>query len=153
LNKIRIFLLLLVALSSIKLFAQEDGASAPVKKTQKVGEIPDSSLETIMESREDLNPVYGFEEIYVALNKKNAQAKTGAVLNLESIDEIKDAKDIYWGVTVSGILKFDRESMTAPGSSPKKFPVISAGNTGTTQVLVYNRDIDPQTKKSPGLRA
>ncbi len=128
--------------------AQEE---TPALKSQKVGEIPDSNLEQIMESREDLNPTYGFEEIYVALNKKNPTSKTGAVLNLENIDEVKDAKDIYWGVTVSGILKFDRESMSAPGASPKKFPIVASGNTGTTQVLVYNRDTDPQTKKAiPG---
>lgn len=125
--------------------AQESSSS--IGSTQKVGEIPDSSLDQIMDAREDLKPEYGFEDVYVALNKKNSSAKSGAVLNLENIDEIKDAKDIYWGVTVSGILKFDRENMGAAGTSGKRFPIVASGNTGTTQILVYNRDVDPESKK------
>ena len=133
--------------------AQEATPAAFSTKTQKVGEIPDSTLDQIMESREDLQPIYGFEEIYVALNKKTPTSKSGAMLNLENIEEIRDAKDIYWGITISGILKFDRESMSAPGMSAKKFPVVASGNTGTTQVLVYNREIDPDTKKPvPGTK-
>lgn len=142
-NKLLIPFLICSFLSAA--FAQETNGQNT--KTQKVGEIPDSSLDLIMESRDDLKPLYGFEEIYVALNKKNAASKSGAVLNLESIDELKGGKDIYWGVTVSGILKFDRESMGAPGASGKRFPIVALGNTGTTQVLVYNRDTDPETKK------
>lgn len=129
--------------------AQEDPSLNT--KSQKVGEIPDSSLDQIMESREDLKPLYGFEEIYIALNKKNTAAKSGAVLNLEPIEDIKDSKDIYWGVTVSGILKFDRESLSTPGASSKRFPIVASGNTGTTQILVYNRETDAESKKAvPG---
>ena len=131
--------------------AQSSEENAQPPKTQKVGEIPDSNLETILNSREDLTPIYPSEEIYVALNKKNPAAKTGAVLNLEDVPEIKDAKDIYWGVTVSGILKFDKDAIAAPGSPAKKFPIVATGQTGTTQVLVYNKAVDPVTKKAiPG---
>lgn len=38
-------------------------------------------------------------------------------------------------------------SLGAPGSSPKRFPVIATGQTGTTQILVYNREVDEKTKK------
>lgn len=129
-------------------YAQDESATS---KSQKVGEIPDSSLDQIMESREDLKPIYGFEEIYIALNKKNPNAKAGDVLKLEEIDEIKNAKDIYWGVTVSGVVKFDRDGLASSDPAAKRFPIIASGNTGTTQILVYNRETDAESKKAvPG---
>ncbi|MEZ4814692.1 MAG: hypothetical protein R3A80_05735 [Bdellovibrionota bacterium] len=137
--------LLLFVFCAFPVFAQDDKSKST--ETQKVGEVPDSSLDEIMQSRDELKPIYGFEEIYIALNKKDSSTKSGAVINLDSIEEINDAKDIYWGVTVSGILKFDRESMGVAGLSNKRFPIVASGNTGTTQVLVYNRETDPQTKK------
>ena len=51
---------------------------------------------------------------------------------LNHIQELKDAKDIYWGVTVPGILKFDRESIGTPGSPAKKFPVIAIARPENT---------------------
>ena len=147
LNKLYYVIFSIFIFTSIWAEEEAGNATAVSKTKQKVGEIPDSTLDTIMDAREELNPIYGFQEIYVALNKKNPTAKTGNVLDLESITEVKDAKDIYWAVTATGIVKFDRESMGAPGSSPKRFPVIATGQTGTTQILVYNREVDEKTKK------
>jgi pilus assembly protein CpaC len=127
--------------------AQEEDAAKEFRDLQKVGEIPDTTLDIILDYREDLKPIYGSEEIYIALNKKNTQAKTGAVLNLEDVSEIADAKDIYWGVTVSGLVRFDKESLAGPGSGVKRFPIITTGTTGTTQILVYNKEEDPDTSR------
>jgi pilus assembly protein CpaC len=121
------------------------------KKTQLVGEIPDSNLETVLKNRDQLDPIYGFEEIYIGLNKKNPNAKTGATISLEDIPEIKDIKDIYWSITIKEIVKFSREEMTQPGFPPKRAVIIATGQANTTQILAYDKYIDPETKKAlPG---
>ncbi len=121
------------------------------KKTQLVGEIPDSNLETVLKNRDQLNPLYGFEEIYIGLNIKKPNAKTGATISLEDIPEIKDIKDIYWSIMIKEIVKFSREEMTQPGFPPKRAVIAATGQTGTTQILAYDKYIDPETKKAlPG---
>ncbi len=130
-------------------FAQDSsgGDENTIPKTQLVGEIADSNLETVLKNRDQLNPIYGFEEIYIGLNKKNPNAKTGSIISLEDIPEIKDVKDVYWGITIPGIIKFDRENMVQPGFPPKRASIITTGQTNTTQILAYDKVTDPQSKK------
>ncbi len=142
--------LLFIFLLSVFVHAEESSSSSDennLKKTQLVGDVADSNLETVLNSRDELDPIYGFQEIFIGLNKKNTNAKTGSTISIEDIPEVKDVKDVYWLPTAQGIIKFDKESMSQPGSSPKRASIVTTGQTGTTQILVYDKDIDSKTKK------
>ena len=142
------FLLLFFLILKISLAQEKSGDEENIiPKTQLTGEIADSNLETVLKNRDQLNPIYGFEEIYIALNKKNPNAKTGTLISLEDVPEIKDIKDIYWGITIPGIVKFDRESMVQPGFPPKRASITTTGQTNMTQLLAYDKITDPESKK------
>ena len=148
--RVKVFFLIFTFVFYSFLSAEESSSSSDengFKKTQLVGEIADSNLETVLKNRDELSPIYGFEEIFIGLNKKNPTSKTGSPISVEDIPEIKDLKDIYWGITAQGIIKFDKESMSQPGSPPKRATIVTTGQTGTTQILVYDKEIDPKTKK------
>jgi pilus assembly protein CpaC len=103
------------------------------QKAETLDSIPDTNVDDLFKNKELLRPEYGFEDVFI---KKNGNS----IIDFSDIP----AKQVDMDITKNGFINGGER--VAEG----KYRIAAGSNGGTTEVLLYDQNINAQGEKARG---